>query len=201
MRSSAILYLFALLVAGCSHTATYREEFISQELGEMQARIQGKALVVTDPKQDQKMYSERPSSLTGQASSYKAELGNFIRHMMIAALRRTFQDGAEHDKSVPTQSDYQLVIKPELLHFDYRYNQLKNLGVWITPESEIDIYVYMYDGNGAQLLEKKYKSDYISGGGYLMSFSPGEKINEAVHKAMFTVVSEMIEDIKRVVTK
>lgn len=199
MKTSVLTLLLAsFIVSGCGHVGRYRQDYVMLQVSQTQATLDGKALVVTESIENHKVYSEHPSSLTGSATTYEAKLGEYLRDITLAVLKRKFKGGAEESSSVPNESDYRIVIKPKILNFDYRYNQLKNLGIWITPESKIDLYVYLYDGNGTQIMEKEYKGDYISGGGYVVHFRPGEKINRAVHLAILDTVEQMVQDIESI---
>jgi hypothetical protein len=197
MRSNFLIgaVFLALSAGGCSYMAHYQDSYVATQIYELRAGTPGNALVVTDRLNDEKTFSVRPSSLTGSASTFKANLGRYVREMTLAALRRTFQGEVRHAAQLEGNADYRVAVTPQIHAFDYRYNQLKNLGLWITPESKISIRARVFDADGKQIKEAIYESGYVSGGGYVVDLQPAEKINQAVHQAMFAAVKQMVEDI------
>jgi uncharacterized lipoprotein YajG len=201
MRTTVWVWLSVLLVTGCSHTGSYRQQYVSLELAVIEASLDGKALVVTDPKADERVYAVHPSSLTGRTSVYRAKLGAFLRRITVSALQEKFREGADHSVIRPNESPYRMTIEPTIVDYDYRYNQLRNLGLWITPEAKITIRVSIYNESGHLVMQQQYESTYRSGGGYAVDFRPGEKINKATHQAIVEVVKRMIEDIEVAVSQ
>ncbi len=196
MRRLAILIPLFLAV-GCAHTAQYKPEYVREEIDRIQPTIQGTALVVTEPVDDAKLYSQHPSSWTGKTNTFNVKLGEFLRDITVAALSKKFEGGAKSSNAMPTDSNYRVVVKPRILNFDYRYNQLKNLGMAITPEAKIDISVAVYDSTSKKVMEKTYQSnEYVSGGGYVMSMQPAEKVNKAIHQTLYLLVWKMTKDIE-----
>ena len=185
-----------LLLSGCAHMATYRPEYIARELPQIQGTIEGKVLIVTEPVQDTKVYSQHPASMTGVAWVHRVKLGEFLSNITLAVLSRKFKGGAEHAAEMPESSDYRIVVRPEVLNFEYWYSQLRNLGLFITPEARIDLYARLYGEHGQKLWENTYQSKRISGGGYIVSLHPQERINRAVHRALMKVVVQMADDIE-----
>jgi len=126
-----------------------------------------------------------------------AELKGF-KHKNIAleVFSKKFKEGAYHSNKLENTQNYSIVIRPEILNYDYRYNQLKNLGFAITPEAKIDLFVYLYDKQGKLVLEKKYESEYLSGGSYMVSFSPHEKVNKAIHEVIYNLLNNISHDVE-----
>ena len=184
MRTRWSFLPLILLISGCASVAQYHSDYIAPQLSNMPATIPGKALVVTNPVYDEKPYTFHPSSLTGSASTFEIKLGRFLREITLSVFSKRFEEGAEHAAEVPTTSSYAIVVTPEILDFDYRYNQLKNLGFAVTPEVKIELYARFYDATGKKLFEKKYASEYRSGGSYVMSLNPPERINHSTHTTL-----------------
>lgn len=195
------LVVVALLVwgaAGCGHVAQYRTEYVTSQIRHFTPSIEGEALVVTEPAQDEQRYSQDPSSLTGMAMTFEAKLGQFLREIMVTVLSHKFIGGAKAAHELPQGTEtYRVVVKPKLLGFDYRYNQLKNLGFAVTPEAKVELQVSVFDRTGRALLDKQYESDFVSGGTYVADFQPAEKINRAVHRALVEVANQVAEDIEQ----
>ena len=168
---------------------------MSQQLSLIEAKFDGQALVLTDSKEDLKLYQQGPSSLTGAATSLSINVGGYLKDISVEVFSRLFKEGAIHSNNENESGEYVVIIKPEILNYDWRFNQLKNLGFAITPETKIDLLVTLKDSKGKVLLEKKYESDYLSGGSYLASIKPHEKVNKSVHQSIYNLLMLVAEDI------
>lgn len=189
-----------VIVSGCAHTAVYKPEYVASQTAGLSPTIAGSALVVTEPAQDARVYTEHPSSFTGAGTTFRIKLGEFLRDITVEVLSKKFKGSATHASQVPAHSDYRIVVKPTILEFDYRYNQLKNLGLFITPEVKIAIQVHVYDANNQEVMAKRYESDFTSGGDYVASFKPAERINRAVHQVLFELIWQMAKDLEQHLT-
>ena len=184
-------------MAGCGHTASYRDSYVMAHIKNFQPTIQGQALVVTEPARDDQVYSAHPSSLTGALLTFDAKAGYFLRETMVKVLSYAFIGGATHANTVPQDTHaYRIIVKPMLHTFDYRYNQLKNLGFAITPEASVAVQVSVLDSAGQVLLDKRYESGYVSGGAYVVDLNPPEKINQALHRALTETANQVAQDIE-----
>ena len=187
-----------MLFAGCAFKAQYKPELLATQLSLIEAKFDGKALVFTEPKEDLTLYKQGPSSFTGAATSLSVNVGGYLKEISVEVFSRFFKEGAVHSNKQNEPGDYVIIIKPEILTFDYRYNQLKNLGFAITPETKIDLYVSLKDPQGKVLLEKKYESDYLSGGSYMASLKPQDKINRSIHESIYNLLMLVARDIENV---
>jgi len=107
---------------------------------------------------------------------------------------RHFQK-AELANELPEPSPYKLMVNPRVQHFEYAYNQLKNLGFAITPEVKIDLDVTFYDQSGNEMLKKTYDSGIRSGSSYMVSGAPSEKINQAIHETLYDLLDQAAKEI------
>ncbi len=189
-------FTLVAVFSGCTTTVHYNPDYLEHAFKSVEPSIDGKALIVTEEKNDYRFYSQSPSSLTGAALKTVGNFGQHLSEIAQSYFDRSFTVGAAHSNEVSANGNYRLIIQPEIVRFDYRYNGLKNLFFAITPESKLDLYVAVYDGDGVMLFEKKYVSDYVSGGTYLVSFKPAEKINKSIHKALLKLMTEVSEDIE-----
>lgn len=192
------LALFLLVVAfsGCTTTVRYNPKYLDQSFRNVETSIEGKALILTEEKEEYRFYSQSPSSFTGATLKVVGNLGQHLSEVAQNYFERSFKEGVSHSHELKTDNNYRLTIQPEIVRFDYRYNGLKNLFFAITPESKFDLYVAIYDRKGDLVFEKKYVTPYISGGTYLISFNPAEKINKSIHKALFQLMIEVSEDVE-----
>lgn len=202
MRKVNLLFVFLVFIlSSCSYHANYNSGYINNELSSIEKTIEGKALIYTELKQDEKLYSQKPSSLTGGSTTLNVKLGEVLKNISLDVFSKKFKEGAFHANKLENAEGYSIVIKPEILNFDYRYNQLQNLGFAITPEAKIDLFVFLYDQQGKLILEKKYVSEYLSGGTYVVNFSPSEKINKAIHQIIYNLISNVSSDVESALTK
>ena len=193
-----LLALFVSVAAfsGCTTTVRYNPEYLNQSFRNVEPSIEGKALIVTEEKKEYRFYSQSPSSVTGAAMKVVGNFGQHLSEIAQSYFERSFREGVDRSYELKTDDNYRLIIQPEIVRFDYRYNGLKNLFFAITPESKIDLYVAIYDVEGALVFEKKYVTPYTSGGTYLISFKPAEKINKSIHKALFQLMIEVSDDVE-----
>ena len=189
------LSILGFLLVGCAFKGQYQPKLLSQQLSLIEAKFDGQALVLTDSKEDLKLYQQGPSSLTGAATSLSINVGGYLKDISVEVFSRLFKEGAIHSNNENESGEYVVIIKPEILNYDWRFNQLKNLGFAITPETKIDLLVTLKDSKGKVLLEKKYESDYLSGGSYLASIKPHEKVNKSVHQSIYNLLMLVAEDI------
>jgi len=203
MKLNRVLHFLSLsilgfLLVGCAFKGQYQPKLLSQQLSLIEAKFDGQALVLTDSKEDLKLYQQGPSSLTGAATSLSINVGGYLKDISVEVFSRLFKEGAIHSNNENESGEYVVIIKPEILNYDWRFNQLKNLGFAITPETKIDLLVTLKDSKGKVLLEKKYESDYLSGGSYLASIKPHEKVNKSVHQSIYNLLMLVAEDIGKI---
>lgn len=181
---------------GCTYNVKYKPEILAQKISTLQAKFDGKVLVYTEEKEDLKEYSQNPSSYTGAVTTLKADVGIHVREIAKEVLSKLFTEGADHSNKLENLENYSIIIQPEVLNYDYRYNQLKNVGFAITPEAKVDLYIYFKDKEGNEVFSKKYSGDYISGGSYMISGEPHERINKAIHESIYNMLLQVASDIQ-----
>lgn len=195
-KVNLLLLVIVLILCGCSYKADYTAGYVYEHIANISPTIDGKALIYTEIKEDEKVYSQKPSSLTGGASTLNIKVGEILKNIALEVFSKKFKDGAYHSNSLQHLENYAIVIQPEILNYDYRYNSLKNLGFAITPEAKIDLRVFLYDNQGKLISEKKYESEYLSGGSYMVNFSPHEKVNKAVHEILYNLLIKVSDDVE-----
>ena len=193
----SIILIAAIALSGCTTVVRYNPSYLEEATQDIKPTIEGKALIVTERKEDERLYSQKPSSLTGASNTLQGKFGEYLWKIAETVFDESFKEGAEHSYETETENGYRVIIKPEILNFDYKYNQLKNIGFAITPESSFGLYVEVFDGTGTQIFERKYESDYVSGGTYMMNFSPAEKVNKSVHRALVQLMIEVSKDLDK----
>lgn len=193
-----ILLSTLLAVGGCAFKAEYNPEYVKQELSSLSATIDGKSLIYTKEAADNRIYSQKPTSLTGAATKLDVKVGYILKNISLELFSAKFKDGAEHSNSLGDAGNYSIVIQPEISNYEYRYNQLKNIGFAITPEVKITLQVQLYDKTGSIIMDKSYDTnDYVSKGEtYIASFSPHEKINATIHKVILGLLHKVVKDVE-----
>ena len=87
------------------------------------------------------VYSGSPSSFTGSGTTLTIPLGFVLREVAEEILEDRFSGGTDFANEFKSNEGYKIALHPCIKHFDYRFNQLKNIGFAITPEVEVDIQV------------------------------------------------------------
>jgi hypothetical protein len=191
------LVILAVLLAGCSHTATYNSAYLSAPPPEASERMEGKVLVYTERTEDNYTFTGNPTSFTGGATTLNVPLGQITREVAVYAFGRHFKDGADASNKLENLAGYRAIIHPRLLSFTYEYNQLKNLGFAITPGVTLEIETQLLDQGGKSVYAKKHASGLVQGYTYVVSGTPGERINQLVHETLYKLMDEAAQDIKR----
>ena len=191
----AVPLLFLAVFSGCATTVKYNADYLEWDIKNIEPTIQGKALIVTESKEDNRSYSQGPSSFIGATLKVQGNFSQYLYKISESVFDRFFTEGSDQSYKLKTRSDYKVIIKPEIVHFDYRFNRLKNLFVAVTSESSLSLYVEVFNRKGTKVFEKKYESSYVPGDTYLLSLKPAEKINKSIHKALFKLVMEVSEDV------
>ena len=187
--------LFLAVFSGCTTTAKFNPNYLEWDVKNVEPMIQGKALIVTENKESNRIYSQGASSFNGAILKVQGNFSEYLYKISESVFDRFFTEGSDQSYTMKTRNDYMVIIKPELVRFDYRFNRLKNLFIAVTPESSLSIYVEIFNRKGTKIFEKKYESPYVSDGTYLFSFKPAEKINKSIHKALFKLIIEVSEDV------
>lgn len=189
--------ILTVLLAGCSHVATYNSAYLSAPPPAASERMDGKVLVYTDRADDNYVYTGKPTSFTGGGTTLTVPLGQITREVAVYAFGRHFKDGADASNKLDNLAGYRVVIRPRVLSFIYEYNQLKNLGFAITPGVTLEIETQLLDQNGKSVYSKKHASGLAQGHTYMVSGTPGERVNQLVHETLYKLMEEAVRDVKQ----
>jgi hypothetical protein len=195
-RVSVSAVILTALLAGCSHVATYNSAYLSGPPPAATERMDGKALVYTGRADDDYVFSGNPTSFTGGATTLTEPLGQIVREVAVYTFGRYFRDGAEASNKLENLAGYRVIVKPRVLSFTYEYNQLKNLGFAITPGVTLEIETELLDQNGKTVYSKRHASGLVPGHTYMISGTPGERVNQLVHETMYKLMDEAALDVK-----
>lgn len=196
-RTATLFVILTVLLAGCSHVATYNPAYLSAPPPAASERMDGKVLVYTERADDNYVFSGNPTSFTGGATTLTVPLGQITREVAVYAFGRHFKDGADASNKLENLAGYRAIIRPRVLSFTYEYNQLQNLGFAITPGVTLEIETQLLDQSGKTVYAKKHASALAQGQAYMVSGTPGERINQLVHETLYKLMDEAARDVKR----
>lgn len=196
-RSLTLVVILTALLAGCSHVATYNPAYLSVPPPAASERMDGRVLVYTERADDNYVFSGNPTSFTGSATTLTVPLGQITREVAVYAFGRHFKDGADASNKLENLAGYRVIIRPRVLAFTYEYNQLQNLGFAITPGVTLEIETQLLDQGGKKVYAKKHASGMAQGHTYMVSGTPGERINQLVHETLYKLMDEAARDVKR----
>jgi hypothetical protein len=184
------------LVAGCK-TVVYNPSYIRPVAQTVEPRYPGKLLILTTPADDQYVFQGHPDSLTGVAWKLKVPFGEMTKKASGEIYGHLFQSGYEFGReAAPGQCS--IILQPKIEDFDWRMNQLKNLGFAITPEVKMTLNVELRAADQSVLLRRQYESGWVDGNSYLLSLSPFDAVSLVIHKTMANLMVDSIRDLDAV---
>ena len=190
VRFSA-LFAMVLLVSGCAYNVGYNSSYLPP--ASLVGKVEQSALVVMTTEQEQWIYTGNPTSFTGSATTLTVPLGNITKQVALSVFSKHFKE-VGFANNMESISAYRIVANPNVQHFEYAYNQLKNLGFAITPEVKLELHVTLFNAEEEKLLDKIYSSGKVEGDSYILTGSPEEKINQALHKTLYQLMNQAAED-------
>ena len=185
------------LISGCAYQAGYNPTYIPDE--EPEYISADEVLLVMPDEVEDFIYSGSPSSFTGGGTTLTIPLGVILKEVSEEILEDRFSGHVGFANEFPLDEQYRLALEPRIKRFDYKYNQLKNLGFAITPEVELDLEVTILDAGGQVIFQQSYESGRVSGDTYFISGSPSEKVNQTIHRALYDLLELSFADARPVV--
>jgi len=190
----ALAAVFA--VSGCASSIAYRSDYVPDRPVAAQDRISGRVLVYTTKGDDEKLSSGGATSFTGSGANLTVPIGTMTREIAVKVFSQVATEGAAEAHDLADAGRYSVVVHPDTENFQYGFPQLKNMGLWITPQVEMRLRVALLDATGKTLQEKVYSSGVVEGKGYVMSGSPYEKINKLAHETIYTLMRRAADDVR-----
>jgi len=194
-----IACVIVLLASGCAFQTGYNPTYLPDE--EPEYLSADEVLLVMPREAEDFVYAGSPSSLTGGATNLTVPLGFILKQVAEEILEDRFSGGTDFDNEFRAESGYLIALQPSIKRFDYRYNQLKNLGFAITPQVEIDLQVEILDESGETIFDNVYESGRVSGKSYMISGSPAEKVNQITHKVIYDLLKQSFEDARPIIVE
>jgi len=191
------LAIAMLVLAGCAMTSTYNQSYLAAARRPVAVQADGKALIVTSPEDDAYVYTGRPTSFSGSATTLTLPLGAIVKESATAAFADALKGGADASNAIKDADRYTVIVAPKLASFSYEYNQLKNIGFAITPTASVVVDVRILDAEGATRWQRSYTSGPVEGPAYMLNTSPQEEISKVAHKALYDLFSAAAADVAR----
>lgn len=188
-----LLVSLATLMIGCTSTAKYDSTYV-KEFTHVPKKLDGQALIYTSASEDASVITQNPSSFTGSATTLILPMGEMLWRIAESAFGDIFVGGADHSNNLSSAQSYSIIVRPSSTVFDYKYNQLKNAGLAVTPQVEVGIAVSVADSNGMVILDKSYSSGLVDGDTYFFGGQPAERINKAAHMLLGELMNEAARD-------
>jgi hypothetical protein len=189
-------YISALLMLqGCAASIAYRADYVPDKPVSDVDRISGRVLVYTTRDDDDRLITAGATSMTGSGLKLTTPIGIMTREIAVKVFSKVASDGADASNQLRDASRYTIVLRPQALDFTHGFPQLKNLGFAITPEVRITMRMTVLDPGGRSLLERTYDSGVVSGGSYMISGSPTERINRLAHETMYVLMRRAADDV------
>jgi hypothetical protein len=186
----------AVHLSGCASSIAYRADYVTERPVAANERIPGKALVYTTKSDDERLVTGGATSFTGSGAKLTTPIGMMTREVALKVFSQVAIEGAVQANDLTDAGRYSVVIRPETEDFKYGFPQLKNLGLWITPQVELQVRVSVLDASGRPLQEKQYSSGVVEGKGYVMSGSPYERINRLAHQTLYDLMRRAADDVR-----
>jgi len=182
------------LSSACAYQAGYNPTYIPDE--EPEYISADEVLLVIPDEVEGFVYSGSPSSFTGGGTTLTIPLGVILKEVSEEILEDRFSGKVGFANEFRAGEQYRLALEPRIKRFDYKYNQLKNLGFAITPEVELDLDVTILDAQGQAIYQQLYESGRVSGDTYFISGSPSEKVNQTIHRVLYDLLERSFADAR-----
>ncbi len=106
-----------------------------------------------------------------------------------------FSEGVVQTRDISYIDSYLVVITPRVRNFSYAWNQLKNLGLLVTPQVDISISVDILDSERNNILSNTYTSGTKDGDSYFSGGFPAERINKLAHEVITELLNQAASDV------
>lgn len=186
----AMVMLGSSMLVGCASSLQYNPKYVGG--AGTGANIEGKATLVMSDEAQKMVFTGGPSSLTGAATSITLPMGQISREAGLVVLGGSFKDGVQVAVA-NTDGTYNLDV--QVRNFSYKYDQLSNLGMAVTPKVSVEMVAKVYDAQGKEIVDKTYSRTDFKGDTYMISTQPAEIVNENFHRAVSDMFRELVKDI------
>ena len=179
-----LLSCSAILFVGCAQVGTYNPTYFEYFPSVYPTKLAGRAGIEMSKSEQAEVFTGRPTSFTGGATTLNLPIGQILKEGAILAFGDLYAEGAEVVDSASLAGKYAAIFRPRLRSLTYEYNGLKNAGFAVTPTAVVAIEVGLKSPDGKQVWSQTIDSGQVEGPTYFLSGNPGEEISKAAHKAV-----------------
>ncbi|MDO8907549.1 MAG: hypothetical protein Q7W55_03500 [Pseudohongiella sp.] len=198
MTKRIYLILMALAfaaISACTSTLQYNPQYEGRILPAPGAQLAGRAVIFTTEAEDNYIYTGNPTSFTGGGTKISIPLGLITKEISQNGFERIFSDGAVLARDLDAVSDYRVIVRPRISNFSYAYNQLKNIGLLITPQTQISLSIEVLDSSRRVIHVNTFSSGVKDGDSYMMSGNPADRINRLAHEVITELVNQATNEV------
>lgn len=196
MKTNNIVLLIisglVLILSGCAYNAGYNPTYIPDENPEYFSS--DNVLLFMEDEEKQFVFTGSPTSLTGSGTTLTLPLGYILKEVSEEVIEDRFSGVMGFSDKIDDNSKYELIFHPSLKRFEFRFNQLRNLGFAITPEVNFDLKIEFFDEEGNSIFSQLYQTGYVAGDTYLISGSPAEEVSQILHKTLYKILKQSFTD-------
>jgi len=149
-------------------------------------------LIMDKAAQEQMVEKLHPNSLTGTFSSVTFPIGVKLRDAALSYFKLVFPDGFEVSEAAKS-GVYSLSVRSD--GFAYKYDQLSNLGMAITPRVSFGVTIELFDATGKSLMRKSYNRVDYANGAYVLTFHPKERVYATYEAGLKDAFGDANKDI------
>lgn len=191
----ALAFLTVFLCVGCK-TVDYDPNYTRFATTNIVAKYHGELLLFTTSSDDKFIFHGHPDSLTGTAWNLSVPLGEMSKKIAGDIYGHLFEGGYEFGDKSDTKKQFAAIIYPQIEDFSWRMNQAKNLGFAITPQVKMTLNLQLLsEDKSSVIFQRQYESGWIDGNSYLISVTPFESVNAAIHKTIANLMVDSIRDL------
>lgn len=193
-RKLFLLVVSCVAVTACSHNVGLNPQYLQSDR-ELDASISGSGAVLMQSDVRDSIVSSGPTSYTGSATSLSAPVGLIVSEAAVAAFEDAGLSSIVSISENDASGNFDFIIEPQITSYSYKYDQLSNLGMAVTPKVSLSIRIRVSDADGNTLMNETYTRQDYHRGAYIASFEPHEKVNMTLHEAAFDIMIEAANDL------
>jgi hypothetical protein len=196
MIKIAAAVLATVLLSACASSVAYRADYVPDRAVATNEQISGRVLVYTTSADDARVDTSGSTTFTGSAAELTTPIGMITREIAVKVFSQLATDGAVAGNDLSDAGRYSVIVRPESIAFKHGFEQLKNLGLAITPDVQCQLRISILDPSGRSLFERDYDSGVIEGKSYVLSGSPKERINRLAHETIYDLMRRAADDVR-----
>lgn len=194
IRKFLLLVVSCAAVTACNHSVGLNTQYLQSERA-IEGTLDGSGAVAMSAFDRNRVVSSNPTSYTGSATTLTAPVGLIVGEAAIAAFDSAGLSSVVSISEDDSTATYDYIIEPRIASFSYKYDQLSNLGMAVTPKVDLVLHIRIRDSAGEILLDSSYSRIDYHRGAYIASFEPHEKVNMALHEAAYDIMIEAANDL------